>query len=347
MKEKFESWAVVEKGQPFKEWSYTPHPRGGNDVDIKIICCGICASDIHQVNSGWGSTFYPIVPGHEIIGRVVAKGDNVTRFQIGDRVGVGAQCFACLRQECGQCGQHEETYCPENVFTYNSRYKDGSVSYGGYAKNIRLHEAFVFKIPDNLDSFHAAPLLCAGITVYDPLIRWNVRGKRLGVLGVGGLGHLAVKFGVALGNEVIGISRNPDKRDEVLALGAKDYLTETSENFNSYMGTFDVILSTVDKVANWNAYISLLKVGGVMLLVGIPEGKFDLPCHQFVMKRKILSGTVIGPPHRIEEMFQFCSENDIVADVQVYPIAEVNRAYEDFNLGKPRYRFVLQVSEDV
>jgi len=345
--EKFEGWAVCEKGTPFKEWSYTPRPRGENDIDIKIICCGICASDVHQVNSGWGPSIYPIIPGHEIVGRVVAKGDSVTRFQVGDRVGVGAQCFSCLQKECEQCGQHEETYCPQKVWTYNSKYSDGNVTYGGYAKHVRLHEAFAFKIPDNLSSFSSAPLLCAGITVYDPLVRWNVKGKKLGILGVGGLGHLAIKFGVAFGNEVIGISRNPDKRDEVLALGAKDYLTlSDQQKIQEYTGTFDVILSTVDKVANWNVYLSLLKVGGVMLLVGIPDGPFDMPCHQFVMHRKILSGTAIGPPSRIEEMLQFCSDNNIVADVQVYPIAEVNQAYEDFNQGKPRYRFVLQVSND-
>jgi len=214
-------------------------------------------------------------------------------------------------------------------------------------KNIRVHEHFVYRIPDNLDSFGVAPLLCAGITVFEPLMRWNVRGKRLGVLGVGGLGHLAVKFGVAFGNEVIGVGRNPDKRDEVLALGASEYLTLSDEQkVKEYEGTFDFILSTVDKVANWNVYISLLKVGGHMLLVGVPSGSFDMPCFQFVLQRKILSGSLIGGTHRTEEMLQFCSEHNIVADVQVYPIEDVNRVYEDFNLGKPRYRFVLKVSED-
>jgi len=293
-----------------------------------------------------GQTRYPIVPGHEIVGRVVAVGNEVTKFNVGDRVGVGCVVLSCFN--CEQCNICDEQYCSKGrVFTYNDKYPDGNLTYGGYSKNIRVHDHFVFKIPDNLDSFSAAPLLCAGITVFEPLMRWNIRGKRLGILGVGGLGHLALKFGVAFGNEVIGIGRNPDKKDEVIALGANDYLTLTDEQkVKEYLGSFDFLISTIDKVANWNVYISLLKVGGTMILLGVPDGAFDLPCHQFVLQRKVLSGSLIGGTRRTEEMLQFCSENNIVSDVQVYPIEEVNRAYEDFNLGKPRYRFVLQVSED-
>jgi len=344
--ENFECYAVKEKGSPFKHFSYKPRPQGPNDIDIKIICCGICATDIHQVNSGWGESIYPIVPGHEIIGKVISKGKDVTKFNVGDRVGVGCQCMSCF--ECEQCLIHDEQYCMKNrVFTSNDKFQDGRVSYGGYSKNIRCHENFTFKIPDNLDSFKTAPLLCAGITVFEPLTRWNIREKRVGILGIGGLGHLAVKFAVAMGNEVIGFGRNPDKRDEVLALGAHEYLTINDEQkVKEFQGTFDFILSTLDKVANWNVYLSLLKIGGQMILVGIPDGPFEMPCQQFVFQRKVLSGSIIGGTKRIEEMLQFCSKHHIVADVQVYPIEEVNKAYEDFNQGKPRYRFVLQVSED-
>jgi len=175
---KFDAWAIYEKGTPFREFEYQPSELHPYDVDIAIECCGICASDIHQADSNWGPSSYPIVPGHEIVGKVIGKGNEVTRLNIGDRVGVGPECFSCLRQDCEQCTTHEEQYCPARVWTYNSRMPDGSPTYGGYAKNIRLHHHFAIKIPDALPSQPCAPLLCAGITCYDPLVRWNVRGKK-------------------------------------------------------------------------------------------------------------------------------------------------------------------------
>jgi len=340
----FECWGVLEKGKEFVKWNYKPRALGNNDVEIKIVCCGICASDIHQVDNGWGGTSFPIVPGHEIVGHVVAKGTGVTRFNIGDRVGVGAQCCSCL--SCDECDKHEESYCNDRVWTYNGNYTTGEKSYGGYAKSVRVHEEFAIMILEKFDSFQVAPLLCAGITTYDPLVRYNVRGKKLGVLGVGGLGHLGVKFGVALGNEVVGISRNPDKRDEVLALGAKDYIsTKNEDQLKKYMGYFDFILCTIDTIGQdeIQKYLGLLKTHGTINLVGVPDGTFTMPVHQCVFKNKSITGTAIGSPSKIEEMLKFCSENNIVADVQVFPIEKVNEAYVAFREGKPRYRFVLQI----
>jgi len=347
-KESFEGWAVVEQGQPFRKWSYKPKERSAFDVDIKIICCGICASDVHQISNGWGGTTFPILPGHEIVGNVVWKGDSVTRFNVGDRVGVGAQCLSCLSDECEECGNGEESYCPKRVFTYNSKFPNGEMSYGGYAKNIRVHEHFVVKIPDNLDSFKAAPLLCAGITTYDPLVRYNVRGKKLAILGVGGLGHMGIKFGLALDNEVVGISRNPNKRDDVLALGAHDYISTQDEGkMKEYAGYFDFILSTIDRIEqdDWSKYLGMLKNHGTICLLGVPDGPYVMPVGPCVFGNKQITGTVIGAPAKIEEMLQFCSEKNIVADVQVYPLEKVNEAYVDYHNGKPRFRFVLQIEQ--
>jgi len=342
--ESFEGWGVLVKGNHFEKYSYKPRPRGDHDIDIKIICCGICASDIHQVDNGWGGTSYPIVPGHEIIGHVVARGKSAKKYNVGDRVGVGPQVLSCFN--CQECHNHDESYCPKRVYTYNSKYESGEKTYGGYAKHIRLHEHFVVRIPDNLDSFATAPLLCAGVTTYDPLVRYNVVGKKLGVLGVGGLGHLGIKFGVALGNEVVGISRNPNKRDEVLALGAVDYISTRDEGqMKKYIGHFDYILCTIDKIEpeDYQNYLGLLKTHGTFIILGVPDGPFNAPIGQCVFWNKTITGTLIGPPSRIEDMLRFCSEHNIVSDVQVYPIEKVDEAYEDFRNGKPRYRFVLQI----
>jgi len=345
MSEKFEAWAVLEQGGSFTNFSYTPKTRGENDVDITIECCGMCASDIHQVDSGWFPSIYPIVPGHEIIGRISSVGNQVTRFAIGDRVGVGAQCFSCSK--CDACNEKEENYCPKRVFTYNSRYEDGTVTYGGYAKSIRLHENFVVGIPDGLDSRAAAPLLCAGVTVYDPLTRWNIVGKKVAVLGVGGLGHLGVKFSVALGAaETVGISRSANKRDEVLALGANDYIATSVEGqLEEYYGYFDFILCTVNEPAVWDKYLRLLKRGGIINFVGNPDGEFNVPARPLIDWRIIFTGTVIGSPSKIEEMLALCVQRNILADVQVYPIDQVNKAFEDFRAGLPRFRYVLQIQD--
>jgi len=284
------------------------------------------------------------VPGHEIIGKVIRIGNSVTRLKIGDRVGVGAQCLSCL--SCEECDNHEESYCNKRVFTYNGKFETGEISRGGYAKHIRVDENFAIKIPDNLDSFAVAPLLCAGITTYDPLVRYNVVGKKLAVLGVGGLGHLGIKFGVALGNEVVGISRNPDKRDEVLALGAKDYIsTKNEDQIQKYTNYFDFILCTIDTIGpeDFRKYLGLLKSHGTINLVGIPDGPFIMPVSQCVFSNKQITGTAIGSPSKIEEMLKFCSENNIVADVQVFPIEKVNEAFVAFREGKPRHRYVLQI----
>jgi len=343
----FEAWAVVQKGKPFEPFTYTPRPLGVDDVDVKIECCGICASDVHQVDSGWFPSTYPIVPGHEIVGVVVSKGSNVKKFNIGDRVGIGPQILCCFNKQndCEPCGTNQVHYCSRRVWTYNSRYPDGATTYGGYAKYVRGDSHFVVKIPDSLPSQATAPLLCAGITCYDPLITHNVRNKKVAILGVGGLGHLGLKFAVALGNEVVGISRQENKRDEVIALGASDYIASANrEQLRSYFGYFDFVLSTInDPEAPWGDYLSLVKTGGTFHIVGIPNGLFQLPVGQVFDWDKKITGSVIGSPDRIQEMLNLCAERRILSDVQVYPISQVNKAYEDFRAGKPRYRFVLQI----
>jgi len=289
--------------------------------------------------------FGPIIPGHEIVGIVTAKGDEVFDLNIGDRVGVGTQCFSCLEDTCKYCSKHEEQYCRQRLYTFNDFYNDGSITYGGFAKYIRMHHRFAVKIPEGLDPFKTAPLFCAGITCYDPLTRYGVVGKKVGVIGVGGIGHLAIKFAVALGNQVVGFSRSNDKRESVLALGAHDHVNiNENSQLSKYYKYFDFILSTVDKATDWEKIFNLIEVGGHLILLGIPKVEdSNIPMSTTIFERITVSGSNIGSPSKMKEMLNFCLEKNITPDVQVFPVSEINKAWSAFKEGKPKFRYVIKM----
>eukprot|EP01130_Rhizamoeba_saxonica_P017222 TRINITY_DN8259_c0_g2_i1.p1 TRINITY_DN8259_c0_g2~~TRINITY_DN8259_c0_g2_i1.p1 ORF type:complete len:367 (+),score=81.23 TRINITY_DN8259_c0_g2_i1:49-1101(+) len=346
---RFSGKAVLEASYHLEDYNYEPRPLGPDDIELDIICCGICGSDLHQGSEGWLSSAFPMIPGHEIVGNVVQKGENVDRFEIGDRVGVGAQVFSCHTDDCIYCANHNHHLCRKRVFTYNDKYVDGHASQGGYATGVRVQNHFAFKIPDNLSSAEVAPLLCAGITTFRPLDFHNVRNLKVGVAGIGGLGHLGIKFAVALGNEVKGISRSKAKEEDVISWGGVGIVSSSDkQEMKAHRNYFDVILNTIDGAdLNWQPYFELLKPFGKFLNVGLPDGKIHkLPTDVIVANELTYTGSLIGPPGQIEEMLQLASEHEITADVTEYPLANVNQAWQDFRDGKPRYRFVLRVRDE-
>jgi len=342
--EEFHCWAAHEKSGELKPWSYKPRPQGSNDVDIKIFSCGICGSDIHQIDSGWGPSIYPIVPGHEIVGEIISVGSEVKKFQIGMRVGVGPSSFSC--NKCDLCKSGQEILCEKGVWVYNARYDDGSVSYGGYSKHIRVDATWVFSIPENLPTDSVAPLLCAGVTTFTPLHRYGYgKGHKIGILGIGGLGHMALKWSKALGCEVTAISSSSSKEKDSISLGAHHFICSSNkEAMLAAKNSFDAILSTVSGSINWSTYIKLIKHNGRLILVGIPEEKLQFKPFDFIGKQISVCGSAVGSPSDFEKMFKIASEHHIVSDVQVWPIDQVNEAIKAFREGKPHFRFVLKIS---
>ncbi len=340
--ENIQCWACFEKGGEIKSWEYQPRPLGPDDVEISITHCGICGSDIHQIDGDWGASPYPIVPGHEIVGHVTSVGTNVTEFKSGDRVGVGAQAFSCLN--CEECHEHNEPYCTKKVWTYASHYDDGEQSRGGYAKAVRVHKAFTFAIPDNLPSESVAPLLCAGITVFSPMLKYGVtQGTKLGVIGIGGLGHLGVKFGKALGAHVVAISHSQRKKADALELGADEFIC-TDEEFKTHARSLDIIVSTANnKDMDFLKYLRLLKTDGRIVLVGIPETPFVLHASTLIGSRLSISGSAVGSPDEIRTMLKLASEKNVLAKVQVFDISDVNEAVNGVRDGKPNFRHVLKI----
>jgi len=343
----FEAWAAYLPKGAIKPFKYDPRALGPDDVEIKITHCGICASDLHQIDNGWkaGNSTYPIVPGHEIVGHVVAKGKSVTSLEINDRVGVGAQCLSCLdKYSCQYCSKSLEQYCPTATFTYNSKYPDGSIAYGGYAKRVRVHSAFAFKIPDNLSSAEVAPLFCAGATVYEPLKRFEMgKGHKVGVIGIGGLGHLGIQFAAALGCEVTAISHSPAKKDLAMKLGAKHFIC-TPEERTAAKASFDFLLQTDNYTTDLTSYLAMLKKLGTMCMVGIAEESLHFVAERIV-EGATLSGSQIASPSRIREMLQLASDKRIVSMVEEFDISRVNEALAGVRQGKPRFRYVLKIQD--
>ncbi|KAF1351375.1 putative NADP-dependent alcohol dehydrogenase C 2 [Delphinella strobiligena] len=352
---KFEGWlgkdASAIEGK--MEWGqFEPKKWDEDDVDIKISHCGICGSDLHTLKSGWGPTAYPCCVGHEIVGKVVKVGSKVKNVKVGDRVGVGAQADAC--GECPDCKNGDFTHCPNMVGTYNAQYKEpkSGKSMGGYATYNRTPSRFVIKIPDGVDSADAAPMMCGGVTVYSPLRQNGCGpGKKVGIVGVGGLGHFGVLFAKALGaDEVVGISRKADKREEVLKLGADRYIaTDDDKNWATENArSLDLIISTVssDKMP-MTEYLSLLKFRGDLIQVGAPDGGNLPPINAFtlVMGGIKIGGSLIGTPAEIEEMLQLAADKKIKPVIQKRPMKDANQAIKDMDAGKARYRYVL-VNED-
>ncbi|KAJ3506404.1 hypothetical protein NM208_g16080 [Fusarium decemcellulare] len=332
------------------EWGpFEPKKWEEDDVDIQITHCGICGSDLHMLRSGWGETPYPCCVGHEIVGKAVKVGKNVTRVKVGDRVGVGAQARSCLRDDCPDCSAGRPSYCRATINTYGSIYPgDVGKSYGGYADYNRTDSRFVVKIPDGLRSEDAAPMLCGGVTVYSPLRNNGCGpGKTVGIVGVGGLGHFGVLFAKALGaDKVIGISRKASKRDEVLALGADDYIaTDDDEDWTKKHGrSIDLIVCTVSSSKMpLTGYLGLLRHGGDFIQVGAPDGGELPPINAFTLIPGgfKIGGSAIGSPADIEEMLQLAVDKNIKPWIEKRSLKDANQAVQDMEAGKARYRYVL------
>ncbi|MFI1759550.1 NAD(P)-dependent alcohol dehydrogenase [Streptomyces sp. NPDC020571] len=316
-----------------------------HDVLIDIKFAGICHSDIHQVREGWGDAIFPMVPGHEIAGIVSEVGPGVTKFAVGDRVGVGCMVDSC--RECENCKAGREQYCTGgNVMTYNGIGKDGEPTYGGYSEKVVVDENFVLGIPEGISLDEAAPLLCAGVTTYSPLKRWNAGpGKKVAVVGLGGLGHMAVKLAHALGAEVTVLSQSLRKKDDGLKLGADHYYaTSDPATFEELAGTFDLIVSTVSAPLDLGAYLGLLKTEGTLANVGAPEEPVSLNLFALLGGGKSLAGSMIGGIAETQEMLDFCAEHGIGAEIELIAASEVNTAYERVLASDVRYRFVIDTA---
>jgi uncharacterized zinc-type alcohol dehydrogenase-like protein len=319
-----------------------------SDVVIEILYCGICHSDLHTVRNEWNSvmpTTYPCVPGHEIVGRVTKVGSKVSLFTPGDLVGVG--CMVDSDLTCPNCQANVEQFCPEATFTYNSPDKHlGGVTYGGYSESIVVNENFVLKVPGALDLAGVAPLLCAGITTYSPIRRWgDIRGKKVGILGLGGLGHMGVKFAKAFGAHVVVFTTSPGKKEDALRLGADEVIISTNAGeMRNHAGSFDFILDTISADHDVNAYLHMLGLDGNITLVGAPEKPLAVSSFALIFGRKSLSGSLIGGIKETQEMLDFCGKNNITSDVEIIPIQKVNEAYERLVKSDVKYRFSIDMA---
>jgi uncharacterized zinc-type alcohol dehydrogenase-like protein len=321
-----------------------PRPE---DVQIEILYCGVCHSDIHMARNEWKQTTYPVVPGHEIVGRVTAVGNKVKRFKIGDLAGVGVMVGSC--GHCPNCRKGLEQYCTigGSVGTYSAVDRiTGEITQGGYSKQIVTHEHFVFRIPSKLPLPGVAPLLCAGITTYSPLRHWKVgKGHKLGVVGLGGLGHMAVKFGAAFGAEVTMLSTSPDKEKDARRLGAQKFaLTSDPAQVNKLAGYFDFILDTVSAKHDYNQFIGMLATDGVMMCVGAPPTPAEVQIFTLMGGRRSLAASGIGGVPETQEMLDFCAKHGITSDIEMIDIASINKAYERMMKSDVRYRFVIDMS---
>jgi alcohol dehydrogenase (NADP+) len=318
------------------------------DVQIEILYCGICHSDLHSVRNEWSSvmpTVYPIVPGHEIVGKVTRVGSAVTKYQAGDLVGVG--CLVDSDHSCPNCGADHEQFCPNQTLTFNAPDKHlGGVTYGGYSESIVVDEHFVLRVPKNLELAGVAPLLCAGITTYSPIHRWgDIKGKKVGIVGLGGLGHMGVKFARAFGAKVVVFTTSPGKKEDALRLGAHEVILSTSaEEMQRHAGSFDFILDTIAAEHDLNAYINMLVVGGNITLVGAPEKPFALSAFALLFGNRSVSGSMIGGIKETQEMLDFCGQHNITADVEVIRIQQVNEAYERLLKSDVKYRFSIDMA---
>jgi len=340
------AYAATFPKAPLAPFSIDRREPGPHDVLMDILYCGVCHSDIHQVRGEWGGEVFPMVPGHEIVGKVVKVGGEVRKWKAGDTVGVG--CFVDSCRTCEACKAGDEQFCEQGgpTFTYNSRERDGKTpTYGGYSTRITVEEGYVLRIPERLPLDGAAPLLCAGITTYSPLIHFGVKaGAKLAVVGLGGLGHMGVKIAKALGAEVTVLSHSPGKREGARRLGADDFIaTRDAEVFKKNAGRFDFILDTVSAQHDYNAYLQLLRRNGTMVLVGLPDPT-PLAAFPLIVGRKRLAGSMIGGIRETQEMLDFCAQHGLPSDVEVIPIQQINEAYERTVKGEVRYRFVIDLA---
>lgn len=331
---------------PLTPYSFNRREVGENDVLIDIHYCGICHSDIHLVRGEWDGSIFPMVPGHEIIGLVSQIGSAVTQFKVGDRVGVG--CFVDSCRQCENCHEGFEQFCDKGMtLTYNSIESNGNnTTKGGYSTKIVVDENYILKIPSNLPLDAAAPLLCAGITLYSPLKHWQIGpGKRVAILGLGGLGHMGVKLAHAMGAEVSVLSHSLNKEADGIRMGANHFFaTSDPKTFEQLTNYFDLIICTVSAKIDWNEYLKLLKRDGTMVVVGIPEEPALINSFSLIERRRNLAGSLIGGIKETQEMLDFCGKHHIVSDIELIPIDKVNEAYERVLKSDVRYRFVIDIA---
>lgn len=338
------AFAVPAAGAPFQEFTYTSTPLGPKDVEVKIECCGVCHSDLHQAKNEWGGANYPLVPGHEIIGRITAVGSEVTEFKVGDRVGVSPQIGHC--KTCNMCQKGLDNHCRNIMFNYNSKLNDEKqpFTYGGFAEYHRCPAEWAFHIPDALPSHAAAPLLCAGLTTWMPFVNHNIKaGMKVGILGVGGLGHIALQWANKLGCHTVALSSSPDKEAEAKKFGAHEFLcTKDQKQIEAAADTFDFILSTVSADIDWTPYLVLLKPEGVLACVGLPV-KMSFRPGPIINKKLVITGSLLCSRKEIQNMLNFAAQHGVVAAVETLPMTAANcdLAMKKLEENKARYRVVL------
>ena len=342
------AYSVSSATTPFAASTISRREPTDTDVQLEILFCGICHSDLHQARNEWKDvmpTVYPCVPGHEIVGRVTRVGSSVVKFKPGDLAAVG--CLVDSDRTCPECQAGLEQFCPNFTLTYNFPDKHtGSVTYGGYSDSIVVDERFVLRVPSNLDLAAAAPLLCAGITTYSPMRHWGVtKGKKVGIVGLGGLGHMGVKFAHAFGAHTVVFTTSPSKKDDALRLGADEVvLSKDANEMAKHAGSFDFILDAVAADHDLNAYISLLRRDGTLTMVGAPEKPLPISIFGLIFGRRSLSGSPIGGLAETQEMLDFCGDHNITSDVEVIPIQKVNEAYERLLKSDVKYRFSIDMA---
>ncbi|MDQ2924741.1 MAG: NAD(P)-dependent alcohol dehydrogenase [Acidobacteriota bacterium] len=337
-------YAAQSKTSPLAPFKFDRGEPGAKDVVVAIDFCGICHSDIHQVRDEWGGSIYPMVPGHEIVGRVTAVGAEVTKFKVGDLAGIGVTVETCMA--CENCLAGEESYCAKGmVGTYNAKTYAGEMTFGGYANNIVAPEHYVFSISPKLDLAAVAPLLCAGITTYSPLKHWKAGpGKKVGVVGLGGLGHMALKFAHAFGAQVVQFTTSEGKIEDAKKLGADEVvISKDADAMAKHAGSFDFILDCVSAPHDINAYLGLLRLDGALCLVGLPDQPLSVAAFSVVANRRSLAGSMVGGMAQTQEMLDYCAAKGIVSDIELTSFDKVNEAYERVIQGDVKYRFVLDM----
>ncbi len=342
---KIKAYSAASKEADLKPFEIERRAVLDDDVKIDILYCGVCHSDLHQVRNDWKNSVYPVVPGHEIIGKVLDVGKNVSKFKKGDLVGVGCMVDSC--HTCSACKDDLEQFCENGAtFTYNSKDKHlGGHTYGGYSESVVVDKEFVLRVPDNLDPKAAAPLLCAGITTYSPLAHWGVKkGDKVGVIGLGGLGHMGVKFAHAMGAHTVMITTSPSKSDDAKSLGANEVLiSKDQDQMKKHAGSFDFLLNTIPVGHDMNPYANLLKRDATMVIVGAVEPLDPLHGGSLIMGRKRIAGSLIGGIKETQEMLDFCGEHNVVSDIEMIDIQNINTAYDRLQKSDVKYRFVIDM----
>jgi len=327
-------------------FTFTRRDPGATEIAIEVLYCGVCHSDLHMARNEWGNAIYPLVPGHEIVGRVTAAGSDVKKFKVGGIAAVGVIVDSC--RHCAPCDRGEEHFCVEGVtLTYAAKDRvDGSITMGGYSNNYVVDERFAHSIPSNLDMAAVAPLLCAGITTYSPLRHWNVGpGKKVGIIGLGGLGHMGLKFAHSFGAHTVQLTTSLKKKEDALKLGADEVVLSTDANaMNAQAGTFDFILDTASAPHDLDPYLSLLKLDGTITLVGLPEKSPAVNIFSLITRRASIAGSMIGGMPETQEMLDYCGRHNITSSVEVIPIQKINEAFERLLKQDVKYRFVIDMS---